>query len=147
MATEKWSAGTARSGAALTTELNALADAAYSGVGPELDNATNLDVWCIGVLSVDFVAASDLNAPISLYAVVAVDGTNYEDGSASIRYPQDSFVGIFQVYNTTAAQLLVTKPFMLRPFKTKFAVYNQSGEAFPATGSTMTPYTFNRTIA
>lgn len=146
MATEKWSAGTSRSGAALTTELNALATGSYSAVGPELDNGTNLDVWCIAVLSCDWVSAPTLNATVSLFAVVAVDGTNYEDGSSSLRYPQDSFCGVFQVYNTTAAQLVATKPFMLRPFKTKFAVYNQSGQNMPASGTTVSFYTFNRTI-
>lgn len=146
MATELWSAGTLRTGAALTTELNALADSGYSAVGPLLDNSVNLDRFCIAVCAVDFVSAPTLNSVISLFAVVAVDGTNYEDGGASLRYPDDSYCGVFQNFNTMAAQLFVTKPFELRPFKTKFALLNQSGQAFPATGSTVNFYTFNRTI-
>lgn len=146
MATETWSATANRSGAALTTELNALATGSYSGVGPELDNATNKDVYCVAVLACDWVSAPTLNATVSLFAVCAIDGSNYEDGSASLRYPQDSFCGVFQVYNTTAAQLMATKPFLLRPFKTKFAVLNSSGQNMPATGTTVQFYTFNRDI-
>jgi len=147
MSTEKWSAATHRSGADLGTELNSLTDGSYTAVGPELDNSSNLDRFCIAVLSVDFASAPTLNSIMQLFAVCAVDGTNYEDGSSSLRYPQDSFVGVFQFFNTGNAQVLATKPFELRPFKTKFAALNQSGQSFPASGSTITIWTFNRTIA
>src|SRR5262245_62898516 len=109
MSTELWSSATHRSGADLTTELDALGTLSYSAVGPELANQTNLDIWCIAVLSVDFVSAPGLNEVVQLFAVVAVDGTNYEDGGASLRYPQDSFCGVFQVFNTTSAQVMATR--------------------------------------
>ena len=146
MPTEKWSSGTSR-GTLLTTELNALANGSYSAVGTELDNATNLDRFAIAILDCDWVSATTLDAVVNLYAVCAPDGTNYEDGSASLRYPYDSFCGVFQVYNTTAAQKLITRPFELRPFKTKFAVYNGSGQNMPASGTTVTVYTFNRVVS
>lgn len=146
LATELWAAAVSR-GNLLTTQLNALANGSSSAVGTELDNSVNLDVYGIAVLSVTFGSSPTLNAVCSLYAVCAVDGTNYEDGSASLRYAQDAFVGVFQVYNNTSAQILVTKPFLLRPFKTKFAVGNASGQAFPATGTTVGIWTFNRTLS
>lgn len=145
MPTEKWSSGTSR-GNLLTTQLDALANTTYSAVGTELDNATNLDRFAIGVLSITWASNPTQDAVINLYAVVAADGTNYESGSSSYRYPYDSFCGVFQAYANTSAQILVTRPFELRPFKTKFAVYNGSGFAFPASGTTVTIYTFNRTV-
>lgn len=145
MATENWSASTSR-GNLLTTQLNALANGSYSAVGTELDNATNKDRFAVAVLTCTWGSAPTLNATVELYAVCAVDGTNYEDGSASLRYPYDAFCGVFQCYNNTSAQILVTRPFELRPFKTKFAVYNGSGQNMPASGTTVGIYTFNRTI-
>lgn len=145
MSTELWTAGVSR-GNVLSTELNSLANAGLTAVGAELANQTNLDVWAIAVLSVTFGSAPTLNSICALYAVCAVDGTNYESGSATIRYPQDSFVGSFQLYNSTSALIYASKPFMLRPFKTKFALLNNSGQAFPASGSTVALWTFNRSI-
>lgn len=146
MSTELWTAATHRSGADLGTQLNSLASVSYSGVGAALDNSVNLDVWGIAVLSVQFGSAPNLDELVQLFGVVAVDGTNYEDGSSSLRYPQDSYLGVFQCYNTTNAQVLCTKPFQLRPFKTKFAAYNGTAQAFPASGSTITIWTFDRSM-
>ncbi len=142
MATEKWSTLTSRANL-LTTQLNALADAAYSAVGAELDNGTNLDRFMVAELTADFVSATDDRAAIDLYMIPAVDGTNYADATEPSAY---HFVGSFMVDNTTAAQRLVTAPFQLLPCKVKFLVHNRSGEAFPATGSIVNGYTFNRTI-
>ncbi|HUR53505.1 MAG TPA: hypothetical protein VMZ71_05220 [Gemmataceae bacterium] len=142
MATEKWSAMTSRANL-LTTELNALAENAYSAGGTVLDNGTNLDRFMIAELTVDFVAATDDRAAIDLYMIPAPDGTNYADATEPSAY---HFCGSFMVDNTAAAQRLVTAPFQLPPCKVKFVIHNRSGEAFPATGSVMNGYTFNRTI-
>lgn len=141
MATEKWSALTAR--ATLTTELDALADGSYSTPGTAIDNGSNLDRFCVAQLTVDFVSAPTDRAAIDIYCIPAPDGTNYADATQPSAY---HFVGSFMVDNVTAAQRLVSAPFELPPCKVKFALHNRSGQAFPATGSIFTPFTFNRTI-
>jgi hypothetical protein len=142
---ELWQAATSR-GNVLTTELNSLADAASTVVSSAIDNSVNLDIFAVAVLSVTYGSAPNLDSICSLFAVCAPDGTNYENGSNSVRYPEDSFVGVFQLFNVTSAQILVTKPFELRPFKTKFALKNSAGQSMAASGNTVALFTFNRTI-
>lgn len=146
MATEKNSGLTSR-GNVLTTELNSLANSAYTALGPEYDNSAQLDMWAIAVLLTGtFGGTPTLNAPLHLYALAAIDATNYEDGSASIRPTDDAFLGTFQVYNATNAQRLITRPFRLKPVKLKFQLFNGTGQALNASGNTVGLYTYNRTI-
>lgn len=142
MPTEKLSAVTARTNL-LTTHLNALADGSYSGLGVELDNNSNGDRFAMADLTVDFVSAPTDRAQIELYCVPSLDGTNYPD----VTEPSSAhWVASFTVDNTTAAQRLATARFELPPCKCKFLVRNRSGQAFPATGSIVNVYTFNRTL-
>lgn len=143
MATEKFGAATDR-GDLLTTELNALADGGQSVGGTELDNATNKDRWAVAVLNLDTVAATDALAVCELFQIIAPDGTNYEDSTV---VTETARCATFQVAAVATAQRIVSNPFRLRgPFKTKFILKNRSGEAFPATGSTVEIHTFNREI-
>lgn len=143
MATEKYTAATDR-GDLLTTELNALANNTQSAVGTALANQTNLDRWCIAVLNVDFVSAPTALSVCELFMVVAPDGTNYEDSTV---IPETARVATFQLAATTAVQKVVSNPFRLRgPFPHKPILMNRSGQAFPASGSTVEFHTFNRDI-
>lgn len=144
MATEKYTLPTDR-GDLLTTELNALANNGQSAAGTALDNATNKDRWAIAVLNVDFVSAPTALSVCELFMVVAPDGTNYEDSTV---VPEPARVGTFQLAATTAAQKVVSNPFRLRgAFPHKPILVNRSGQAFPATGSTVEIHTFNRDIS
>lgn len=146
MATEKNSALTNR-GTVLSTEMNALANVTYSAAGPEYDNTTQLDSWGIlELLAKQFTSAPTLNAPIHVYAISAPDGTDYEDG-ASIRAPDDAYVGTFQMYNTNSAdQRVLTRPFKLKPVKLKILIFNACGQTMAATLNVMRLFTFNRQI-
>ena len=79
-----------------------------------------------------------------LYAVTALDGSNYPDGGGATRPSQEQFVASFQMLATTSAQRLHTAPFELLGGKTKFILKNNSGQPFPSSGSEVKLYTFNR---
>jgi hypothetical protein len=144
MATEKFTAATDR-GDLLTTQLDALADGAQSVGGTELDNATNKDRWAVAVLNVDTASATDALAVAELFQIIAPDGTNYEDATVVAELAR---CATFQFAAVATAQRMVSNPFRLRgPFKTKFILKNRSGEAFPASGSTVEIHTFNRDIS
>lgn len=146
MATEKQSTFTDR-GSVLTTQLNSLATATYCALGSvEHDNSANLDMWAIAELYVTFGTNPTLNSPVHLYGIKAPDGTDYQDGTASLRPPDDTFLGTFQLYNNTSAQRLYTRMFRLLPVKYKFIVYNGSGQTMAASGNTVKLFTNNRTI-
>lgn len=142
MATELWSAMTQRA-SLLTTQLDALGDATFSAVGIVLDNGANLDRFMRAELTVDFVSAPTDRAAIDLYCIPAYNGTNYADVTEPAAY---QFCGSFMVDNATAAQRLMTERFELPPCKVKFIIHNRSGQPFPASGSVVNGYTYNRTL-
>lgn len=146
MATEKWAAYTSR-GSVLSTELNALASAGRSAAGTEVDNGANLDMFGALELLVTFGTAPPAGGYVEIYMVTAPDGTNYEDGSNTIDPGTHKLIDRIPVRAVTTAQRLTGRMIPLLPEKTKFLLYNGSGQAFPASGSTLTLYTTNRTVA
>lgn len=126
-----------------STELNALANG--SGVlGALYDNSALLDTNAVMELNVDFVSAPTAGAIVDVYATVAPDGTNY--GDANVNQATALRVGEFVVSNTTAAQRCHCS-IRLFPYKTKFFFVNRSGQAFPATGSTIVLFPYTTEVA
>jgi hypothetical protein len=125
----------------MTTEANALANG--SGIlGAEYDNGTNLYDWGVFELNVDFVSAPTAGTTVDLYLIPAPDGTNYDDSTngASPYAPASAFVGVFPMQATTAAQKIplgLVFRIPLPPCKFKPYIINRSGQAFPASGSTV----------
>lgn len=145
MPTEKWAAFTSR-GTVLTTELNSLGNGSYSAVGTVIDNGTNLDRFGVAVGSFPIGSAPTVDTTYDLFAVPAVDGTNYMDGGGSVKPPASTYCGSFQLRAVATTQAIATCLFELPPCKVKFVLYNGSGQAMDATLNTVTLYTTNRTI-
>ena len=142
MATIKWAGWTSR-GAVLGAELNALANSGRSAAGTEVNNATNKDRWGKLELAATFGTAPSAGGYVEIYAVTAPDGTNYEDGSNSVDPGAHKLIDRIPVRAVTTAQRLTGRTMPLEPAKTKFLLTNGSGQAFPASGSTLTLYTTN----
>lgn len=132
----------------LSTELNSLANAA-AALGTEYDNSSNLYLWATFELNVTFGSSPTAGNTVDLYIIPAPDGTNYDDNTtgASGAAPSTSYVGGFPLRAVTSAQkvpLGVVRRIDLPPTKFKVFVVNGSGQAFPASGSTvkMIPYRY-----
>ena len=132
----------------LSTELNSLANAA-AALGTEYDNSSNLYLWAMFELSVQFGSSPTAGNTVDLYIIPAPDGTNYDDNTtgASGAAPSTSYVGGFPLRAVTSAQkvpLGVARRIDLPPTKFKVFVVNGSGQAFPSSGSTvkMVPYRY-----
>lgn len=137
----KWTAETDR-GTVLTTELNALANGAFSAVGPAYDNTTNLDEW--GML--DFVLASltpAAGAYLQIFLAVSADGTNYEDAVSSTQPGSHQLVATVSLRASVGACRTSSLWFRLPPNKFKFILKNGSGVALGATLNTVTLKTAN----
>lgn len=155
MASVKWEAASIASLA--TTELNSLANNA-AALGAEYDNtpggANNYEAGLFE-LNVTFGTNPTAGAPVELYLIPAADGTNYDDGSATGPVaPTNSFIGACYVRAVTTAQKMilgvpgaVLGPILLPPVKFKMLVYNKSGQAFPASGSTLKMVPYRRQVA
>lgn len=130
--TQKWSRGTADT--ILTTELNSLANNTNAikstAVAPTSTEYTMVEVE----LYVTFGSAPTANTAVSIWFLREIDGTNYEDGSASITPTRNPDV-VFGVRSTTNPQRMI-KTCILPPGNFKPLVRNEgTGQAFSASGN------------
>ena len=138
-----WATTPTSRGNVLAAELNALADAARSDQGTEIDNSINLDTYGMLELNVDPTAAFGSDAFVALYLITAPDGTNYGDGSSSIDPGADTWLLNIALRAVATAQRKITKVFPLPPAKLKFILENQAGLVFPSAGTTVELFTMN----
>lgn len=132
----------------VTTLFNTNADLASLANGSGILSTTNYDnsagtythFGC--EIALTFASAPTADAPILLYMIASLDGTNFGDtvNGASEFAPLESYVGQFQLRAVTTAQrielfrtpggadLLRLPPRKVAPF-----VINSAGQAFPAT--------------
>jgi hypothetical protein len=132
--TQKWSRGTADT--VLTTEMNSLANNSNavksSAVSPTSAGYALVEVE----LYVTFTVAPTANTGVSIWFLKEIDGTNYEDGSASITPTRNPDV-VFGVRSTTNAQRLI-KTCVLPAGSFKPLVRNDgTGQAFAASGNVL----------
>lgn len=147
MASLKLEAGTIAT--LVSTEANSLANAA-GALGAEYDNATNLYLFGLLELNVTFGSAPTAGNTVDAYLIPAPDGTNYDDAitGASGSAPISTFVGGFPLRAVTTAQKVPLgvglTVISLPPTKFKLFILNKSGQAFPASGTTikMVPYRY-----
>jgi len=127
----KWSAlgsyTTAISGTTLAPTLKNLGAAARV-LGNEIDNTLappsgrfTLSEWD---LLVKFITAPAAGAYLSLYFMQAVDGTDYQDGDASVVPPQSAWVGNFLARAVATSQRIALSGVRLPPTKFKPLVTN-----------------------
>ena len=135
--TIKWLTGTIAT--VLSTELDALANNAIATVAV-VDNSSNLYTMAEFQLSVDFVSAPTANTAVSLWFLRNLDGTNYETTTATasavppIPRAPDCVLPLDAV--TTAQIITVRVP--IPPGTFQVLLKNDgSGQAFPASGSTL----------
>lgn len=129
-----------------TTELNALASLARA-VGPvKGSDSTDANLLGDATINVTFAVAPVVDTLIDLYLVRATDGTNYEDGSSTVIPGVDSYVGSFQVRAVTTAQIIVIRDILIPPGLYKAIIWNNTAQAFPATGTTVTMREHNRQV-
>jgi len=136
----------------MTTELNSLANGSGIDASAGYDNGSNLYLFGYFELNVTFGSAPTAGQLIDLYLMAAPDGTNYDTyvTGASEYAPIAAYVGSFQLQAITSAQKCPlggpAEPRLvpLPPVPFKAFVINNSGQAFPASGSTlkMVPYRY-----
>lgn len=142
----KWEAVWNSRGNVLSTELNSLGTGTRTAKGTEVDNGTNLDQFAKFEINVTFGTTPSAGGYVQLHMMTAPDGTNYDDGDASTDPGSHTVCAVIPVRATTSAQRLMSGVFPLQPCKTKFILLNQSGQAFPSSGSTVELFTSNDEI-
>jgi hypothetical protein len=139
--TFKWAAGSSK-GNQLTTELNALANGAFTVVGPAYDNTANLDEYAYCDITLASLTPTT-GAYLQLFLIVSVDGTTYEDAASSTNPGSHQLVATVSLRASVGACRISTKRFEIPPLKFKFVLKNQSGVALGATLNTVAMTTVN----
>ena len=121
MATTKWAAPTNVSTGITGNTINDGAGA----LGSEYDNETHLNTFAAFELTTDH-ASDPSGGAFYLYLVTALDGTNYEEGSASVR-PSRAPDAVFAPSSSTSAQELTERDIPIPPFKFKPLIWNDTG--------------------
>lgn len=130
--TAKWVAPESLT-AALTTELDALANGSASAASGAIDNETDLYQY----INLELVLASltPTGTPsVDIYLIATADGTNYEDASTS---NGGSYLASFTFSTSTAAKRCVLKNLVIPPLKFKLVAVNNAGPALPGSGNTI----------
>lgn len=128
----------------LSTELNSIATNAGAISTTAFDNSLTANLWLFGdfELVVTFATAPTANTTVDLYLLSSLDATNYGDATTiapAIGIPSH-FIGAFPLRNITTAQRILLPtiaPIRLPPTLIKLQAINRSGQAFPASGSTI----------
>jgi hypothetical protein len=141
----QWEAVVAE-GTVLTTELNSLANGSRTAKGTEFDNTPsgNNATHCQVELAWTPGSAPSAGGYVALYAIPALDGTNYADGDASNAPSATTWRCNIDVRAEAEAQVLASPVFPLGPHKYKFILENKTGVSFPASGSTLELFTMRQ---
>lgn len=132
----------------MTTELNSLTNNSRAISSAEGGDTTDAELYGDFELVVTFGTNPTADTTIDLYLVRAADGTNYEDGDASVRPSPDAFVGSFPVRAVTTAQRMIVRDVPLPPGLWKAVIHNNgTGQTFAASGNTLKVRPHNLQVA
>jgi hypothetical protein len=122
----------------LTTELNALAN---NAIAISVIIANNVERYADFELAVTYGTAPSLGGYVGLYAIQAVDGTNYQDAVDPL--PASALLGVFPLRAVTTAQRIALRHCLLPAADFKVAVQNVAGQAMSASGHTVKHVTYS----
>jgi len=130
----------------LSTELNLLADAAKTALGAEYDNSTSRNQYGWLEVYIPFASAPTDGKTIEIYLIKCLDGTNYEDGSSSVRPSGASLAATIDVTSVASAQRRTSHIIQLPPCKFKALAISRVGATLPSSGNTVKLYFANDQI-
>lgn len=137
IATHKWSPP-ASPVVLLASELNNLANNARALGTTIIPNATDRHMFVFFILQVQFTAAPTDQSQIQLYLLPTFDGTTYTDGSDTVAPSLEALVTSFTLKATTTTVQRIPAPgVLIHPVNYKPLIVNLSGQAFPASGSSL----------
>lgn len=140
---QNWKAYEQSASTILTTELNSLADGA-NAITAEIDNTSTLDMFDdLEIFLASATAARDADAHVKIHVLVAMDGTNYPLGDATLD-PVDSnevYTALFSTGATTQRQVI--RGIVLPPAKFKYLFQNETGLAYQDASNTLKRRSYN----
>lgn len=133
MAITKWATAEAIA-TALSTELNSLANITMSAASAVIAGSTDKRIYMLCQIDVTFAIAPTAGARLDVFMLMAPDGTNF--ATSHVDYAANLIQSFFMKAVTTQ-QIVSTHGIVLPPTDFKLAIYNSTGQSFPASGSTL----------
>ena len=133
MSTIKWEAPESIA-TALSTELNALANATMSSASGAIDNATDKYLMMDVELYADWDVAPSAGGYVAVYLLPTLDGTNYADSHQDYA---PHWLAAVPVRALTTVQRIIVRDLPVPPYSFKLAAYNGAGQAMSASGHTL----------
>ena len=132
--THKWTAQSGQT-TVLSTDLNALANGAYSVVSAAVDNTTNLHQWA----SAELVLASltPTGSPYIAVYLLPTQSSVYPDGGGAVAPSAENLWCVFALSTSAGAKNRVIMGLPIPPANMKFVLYNAAGPALGATLNTL----------
>jgi len=122
---------------ALSTELNSLANGAYSAASAAIDNTSTKHLYMALQLRLASLTPGAANTGISVYLLPAVD-TTYPDGGGAVVPGPENYLCCFAPLSTSAgAKARDMAGLPVPPFAFKLVLLNGAGVALATSGSTL----------
>ncbi len=120
----------------MTTELNSIVDSGNAIGSTDIDNSTSLYLYDdLELYTNTMTYAPSPGATIDVYLVQKLDGTNLEDGNASIDPPAANLVGVFNMRSVTTAQRHTLRMIPIPPGKYRYVLINNTGQTLASSGN------------
>jgi hypothetical protein len=122
----------------LSTELNALANGAYSAASAAIDNRTTKHLYMGLELALASLTPGAANTGCSVYLIPSIDASTYPDGGGAVVPGPETYLCCFAALSTSAgAKLRGVTGLPIPPLLFKLVLLNGAGVALANTGSTL----------
>jgi len=122
----------------LGTELNALANGAYTAASSAIDNRTTRYLYMGLELALASLTPATANTGASVYLLPSIDGATYPDGGGTVVPGPETYLCCFAALSTSAgAKVRGVAGLPIPPLLFKLSLLNGAGVSLASSGSTL----------